>query len=125
MDQIINLRNYPAKGLDERLTLARREYPGMKIVYVGRPTVLGNPYELNGNDKFDKAAALSSVDQYRKYLWKRLEANDPRIIESLKAIDENTILACWCYPNPCHSTVIWNAWHWLKSKERVRCNSMV
>ncbi len=120
MDQIINLRDFRAPTLEERLALAKREYPGMKILYVGRPTALGNPFELYGSQKHDPKKRDNSIARYRRWLWEKIKEEDPDVMNALGLIDENTILACWCAPAPCHSNVIWAAWHYLKCKERVR-----
>jgi len=119
MDQIINLRDFHASTLEERLRLAKREYPGMKIIYVGRPTALGNPYELFGQDKHNPKKVAASIARYKVWLWGKIKEEDPDVMFALKNITEDTILACWCYPSPCHSQVIWAAWHYLKCKERV------
>ena len=124
MDQIINLRDFrgeernPTK--ERRLELASREYPGMKVVYVGKGTPLGNPDEkfLKG-EKEDMKARLESIAKYRIWLWGKIKAEDQDVLAALSTIDENTILACWCHPLPCHSKVIWAAWHYVKSQERA------
>jgi hypothetical protein len=71
-------------------------------VYVGRPTVWGNPFivgsELIGGEKLtaEKAVAL-----YRQY------ANDAFNERDLKACLRGKNLACWCPLNqPCHADVL-------------------
>jgi hypothetical protein len=120
MDRIINLRDFKAKTLEERLALAKREYPGIHIQYAGRPSALGNPYELFGNETKDLKKINASIAQYRVWLWAKLQSEDKAILAEFDLITADTILACWCYPLPCHSQVIWAARHWLKSKERIR-----
>ena len=54
MDRIINLHDFYAHGLDERMAKARREFPGIKVVYVGRTqkgsTIATSPLH-NGNSR--------------------------------------------------------------------------
>ena len=125
MDQIINLRDFRAPTLEERLVLAKREYPGMKILYVGRPTALGNPYELFGQEKHNPKKRDASIARYKVWLWGKIKEGDADVMMALNMITEDTILACWCAPAPCHSNVIWAAWHYLKRKERVSSQEVV
>jgi hypothetical protein len=128
MDQIINLHDFPATTLKKRLELAEREYPGMRILYVGRPqdgfpaipSPLRNTVYLSRQDERDMKKRLANIAAYKKALWEKIRAGDKAVMDELASIDENTILACWCNPLPCHSQVIWAAWHYVKSKERVR-----
>jgi Domain of unknown function (DUF4326) len=71
-------------------------------VYVGRPTVWGNPFivgsELIGGEKLtaEKAVAL-----YRQY------ASDAFNERDLKACLRGKNLACWCpLGQPCHADVL-------------------
>ncbi len=120
MDQIINLGDYIPlsstfhEALRERLEMAQRDFPNMKIMYVGRPSALANPFKVA--NKKDMNQRRESVAKYRRYLWFRLRAKDTEIGEALESIDENTVLAGWCHPLPCHSQVIWAAWHWWKAE---------
>ena len=124
MDQIINLRDFRGEERnptrERRLELARREYPGMTVMYVGKGTPLGNKdEEFFAKGKEDMQARLKSIAKYRVWIWGKIKANDPEVMAALNAITEDTILACWCHPLPCHSKVIWAAWHYVKSKERA------
>lgn len=128
MDQIINLHDFPASSLQERLELAGREYPNMKIVYVGRPqggfpvkpSPLRSKFWLSSADAKDPKKRADSIEAYRRDLYKLIKAGDVEVLAALRAIDDSTILACWCYPLPCHSQVIWAAWHWLMSKDAAK-----
>ena len=73
-------------------------------VYVGRPTVWGNP--------FSKGSKTQNIADFRRYAEKR-HAKDPSWLAPLKGKD----LVCWCAPNGCHGDVIleilendWDAW---------------
>ena len=74
-------------------------------VYVGRPTLFGNPYRVQSETR------EQAVQQYRAWLrrqWQRGGA----VKEALRALarayierDELTLL-CWCAPRRCHAEVI-------------------
>ena len=65
-------------------------------VYVGRPTMWSNPYELgvDGN----RATVLA---YYRRYLYQLL-SRDQEFLEPLRGKD----LVCWCAPKPCHADLL-------------------
>lgn len=70
-------------------------------IYVGRPTIWGNPFKLihgSGVSKIDRAKAIKS---YRGWLECRL-AVEPDFLTPLKGKD----LVCWCAPLPCHADVL-------------------
>lgn len=75
-------------------------------VYIGRPSVLGNPYPLKKGEPRG-----STLDRYRKYLQKKIAQNDPDIVGELNRLADiaengDLYLGCWCTPNPCHGDVI-------------------
>lgn len=128
-DQYINLSDFYTqekdfeKGLQDRLQKARREYPSMTIYYVGRIKgeyrPLANTHWLSKEDKRDPVKVSKSIADYKLDLWEKIRAGNPAVLQALHEIDDRTILACWCWPKPCHSQVIWAAWHWLKARERA------
>jgi hypothetical protein len=74
-------------------------------VYVGRPTVLGNPYTLQAYTRTD------AIARYRIWLrrqWQVGGAVKEALLELARAYterDELTLL-CWCAPRRCHAEVI-------------------
>ena len=75
-------------------------------VYVGRGTPLGNPYTV------DKYGVERCMTLYRKWLWDKIEQNDPKVLEALAGITPEHGLVCSCAPKPCHADVIIVAWQW-------------
>lgn len=70
-------------------------------VYVGRPTIWGNPYKVGG--MYHVACAYDAVVAYRVYLEGLIRAQNPGFIERLRGKD----LACWCpLDQPCHADVL-------------------
>lgn len=84
-----------------------------RVEYVGRPTVLGNPYRI-GRDG-DRAAV---IEKYRRWLWGRMQGDTPqrRELERLLGLAKTgpLALACYCKPLACHGDVIKRALAYLE-----------
>ena len=82
--------------------------------YIGRPSVLGNPYSHKEKTiaKFKVPTIDKAVDSYDVYLRGKIVDGDKEIIDELKRLlkiykRENLILGCWCFPfHRCHGDVI-------------------
>lgn len=61
-------------------------------VYIGRPSIWGNPYEI-GRD----GTRAEVIEKYRRWVG---EQELP--IETLRG----KTLGCWCAPQPCHGDVL-------------------
>jgi hypothetical protein len=83
---------------------------GEKGVYVGRPSALGNPYSI-GQD----GGRATVIQSYRRWLWRRLQAKDSRVLAALRELSEDSVLVCWCAPAACHAEVIARAWAWARA----------
>ena len=79
-----------------------KKAPKGTFCYVGRPTVFGNPFNLE--DPSDEAARVAVVESYREYFLRRVASDDVfrRAVLALKGRD----LGCWCAPRLCHASVI-------------------
>lgn len=83
---------------------------------------LGNPFKLQCRDPEEVRTVL---EQYRAWLYGEIQAGNKSVLSLLKAIDEDTTLACWCCemegeeifdePLVCHAQLIFRAARWLKS----------
>ena len=62
-------------------------------VYVGRPTVWGNP--------FSKGSKQQNIEDFREYAVERLQ-REPNWLNPLRDKD----LVCWCAPAGCHGDVL-------------------
>jgi len=94
-------------------------------VYIGRksgvrPTSpLSNPYRMR-----DESQRGVVIAKYRKWLWAKIVARDPKVTEELwRLLDlakrpEGVTLLCWCAPKPCHGDVIASALRWLDEEIR-------
>lgn len=109
---------------------------GARIFYVGRPSVLGNPFyhERAGRAYLGLTAKVETrekaVQDFRKllqvheiaykagkddaYLWNEVR----RIANTIsKAPNEDWALMCWCYPEACHADVISKAIIYVLEKD--------
>jgi hypothetical protein len=74
--------------------------------YVGRPTVLGNPFQIGVAGEREKV-----IEKYRYWLAEKLLLDSPQrlalehLAELLKG-EMALALACWCAPEACHADVI-------------------
>ena len=80
--------------------------------YVGRPSVLGNPFVI-GHDG-DRAEVVA---KYRRWLWIQMREDGP-VLHEIDRLAEKFIkqrgltLVCWCAPKACHADVIASAIEW-------------
>lgn len=90
-------------------------------VYIGRPSVLGNPFHIGAHGTRDEVIA-----QYRVWLWQQIQAQTAVFQElqrlAIQAQHNDFVLLCWCKEGdrevPCHGDVVQSAIHWLNGKER-------
>jgi hypothetical protein len=96
--------------------IQRKRERGWKMprnaVYVGRPTIWGNPFRPHNGDcdhpdcgpkSHPPLTRQGAVDAYRRYLPGLLAVQPTGLIESLRGKD----LACWCpLDQPCHADVL-------------------
>lgn len=82
--------------------------------YIGRPSILGNPYSHKKDSIADIIVESRdiAVDSYRNYFYKRINDNDDKFINELNKLynyykeNKQLNLVCWCYPLRCHGEVI-------------------
>jgi hypothetical protein len=68
-------------------------------VYIGRPSIFGNPFEIGKDGNREDV-----IKKYREYFYERIEKdiNFRAKIRNLKG----KILGCWCKPEDCHGDII-------------------
>lgn len=78
-----------------------RKAPKGSFAYVGRPSIVGNPFPLeNPRDDNERARV---IEQYRGWFLRQVTQPAFRAaVEALRGQD----LGCWCAPRPCHGDVI-------------------
>ena len=87
--------------------------------YVGRPSLLGNPFQV-GRDG-SRAQVIAS---YRRWLWAQLQepgsAQRQELERLLAQAQAGPLeLLCWCAPLACHAEVIRSALLWLSAQPRM------
>lgn len=94
--------------------------PTAKDVYIGRPTVLGNPYTSKELDKtkaeYQCATPEESVLKYGHWLKAQVDLGNRQIMDALLAIPRDANLVCWCHPNPCHGDMVVKALKMLEKR---------
>jgi len=74
--------------------------------YIGRPSPLGNPFEITL-----KRSRTEVISMYREWLLTKLETTNPTqkafmiLVENYMRTGELTLI-CWCSPLECHGEVI-------------------
>lgn len=63
-------------------------------VYIGRPSIFGNPFPLSGGE-----SRKSVLKKYVIYLRDKLK--DPEFFKRVSEL-KGKKLVCWCKPLPCH-----------------------
>jgi hypothetical protein len=86
------------------ITIVNKHH-GSSGVYVGRPTVLGNPSTLEAYTRTD------AIARYRIWLrqqWQRQGEVHAALLQLARRYHERgeLTLACWCAPQRCHAEVI-------------------
>lgn len=86
--------------------------PTENDVYIGRGSVLGNPF-TSIKDKQTKAEFIcdsreESVESFRKYIEEKIASKDKKICDELNKIYKmpQVNLVCFCKPKSCHGDII-------------------
>lgn len=68
-------------------------------VYVGRPSIFGNPFTIGKNGNREEV-----IEKYRDYFLNKINSN----LQFKKAVEKlrGKVLGCWCYPKDCHARII-------------------
>jgi len=94
--------------MKEKLVIkVARKGQGLRGVYVGRPTPLGNPFRLEREDQREEVVA-----RYAAWLEEELRKGNPVVTRALKELyrtlqrQGSITLICFCAPRRCHAEVI-------------------
>jgi hypothetical protein len=74
------------------------EAPPPGSVYVGRPTIWGSPFVMQG-----ERTRNHSIDCYRRWIMAPEQAP---LRERARLELRGKDLVCWCAPKPCHADVL-------------------
>lgn len=75
-------------------------------VYVGRPSILGNPFII-GKD----GDRTEVIQKFRRWLWHEIQRQEGPVYEEIQRLVKlaemgDLVLSCWCSPQPCHAEII-------------------
>ena len=113
MCEIVNFRHYRSVDRLKRAFGDHWLYIGRRNRAAGLPqSPLANPFRARDYGRGQ------TIPLYRRWLWERIQNGDLVILEMLRAINEASVLVCWCTPDPCHGDVIKAAAAWLQLREK-------
>jgi hypothetical protein len=84
-------------------------------VYVGRPSILGNPFKVGRDGSLEEVIA-----KYRVWLWGEIQKHGSvfdKLVELVELSKSGDLtLVCWCHPKKCHADIIRNAIMWMRKQ---------
>lgn len=93
-----------------------KHQPSSTDFYIGRGSVLGNPF--TGSKELSNTKALFQADSreeaialYRNWINQKIQQRDPTVVAALNLIylmakQDGVKLICYCKPQACHGDVI-------------------
>lgn len=73
-------------------------------VYIGRPSIFGNPFTVKGKRSryavTECATAEEALEKYERHV-----RGNPSLLAKVKKL-RGRVLECWCKPAPCHGDVL-------------------
>lgn len=98
--------------------LNKRLYRGSRGTFIGRPSVLGNPFRLGYDGNREQV-----LEKYKQYLWNEIKGKTQVYEELLKlaatARKSDLFLECFCFPRSCHGMIIRDAINWINSQDTL------
>ena len=87
------------------ITIVNQHHSASVGVYVGRPTLLGNPYHVQ---RYGRAQAMQRYRVWLRRQWQVGGAVKAALLDLARAYQAQGALTlrCWCAPRPCHAAVI-------------------
>jgi hypothetical protein len=79
-------------------------------VYVGRPSVLGNPFKIGKDGTTTREDAIRRYDEWFNNQLQSSVQIEEAVIQCLSTLykTKKLTLICWCYPKSCHADIIKN-----------------
>jgi hypothetical protein len=101
-NKIVNLSFYSNLEINTDTTKVVHCKKSEYDVYIGRPSLWGNPYSSK-NGTLAKYRCGSESEAIQNYeVWIESQSD---LIEELKTL-KGKLLGCWCSPKPCHGDVL-------------------
>lgn len=85
------------------------------VIYIGRGSVLGNPYtSIQGREtkaKYIVSSKEESIENFKNHLLECIEKKDKEVCDMLNKIyklslEGEVFLSCYCKPKSCHGDII-------------------
>lgn len=73
-------------------------------VYVGRPSIWGNPHPVS--PKYCYRCDAEHSRESAILLFEEDVRSNPSLVAAVKSKLKGKVLGCWCAPNPCHGDVL-------------------
>lgn len=97
-----------------KLVNIKNHIPTEYDFYIGRPSILGNPYSHKEHSIADVIvdSTNESIDLYKKYFYGRIESGDKDFIDKLDKMYDfykehgKLNICCFCFPKRCHGDII-------------------
>lgn len=86
-------------------------------VYIGRPSIYGNPFKMTEAVPREKA-----IHGHKLWLWHEIKEGRWQHLDRLinLAEDGGVELECFCAPKPCHGDTIIKACNWInENREKL------
>lgn len=90
--------------------------PSTNDIYVGRGSILGNPYtsiqHKETKAEFVCSSPQESLTKFHEYFREKIITKDKKICDELNRIwkiaklGQQVNLVCYCAPKPCHANII-------------------
>jgi len=75
-------------------------------LYIGRPSIWGNPFSIGKDGTREEV-----IKKYEEYV-----RNNKALMNWISLLHKDTVLGCWCHPQPCHGDIIIKIWKELYEK---------
>jgi Domain of unknown function (DUF4326) len=100
------------------ISVVNKRYHRGEGVYIGRPSLLGNPFRIG-----EHGTRKEVIAKYRAWLWRQIQQEGPVYRELLCLADVarrgDLYLICWCKrpdrQTDCHGDILKSAITWINS----------
>jgi hypothetical protein len=108
---VVNIKQFAS------VAALNKAFPG-RWLYVGRfNTYYRLPASVLANQKwpgFETMTKTERIERFRQWLWAKIQARDEEVLSELRQITEQTVIVCFCAPEPCHGEVIARAARYVR-----------
>jgi hypothetical protein len=103
--QIVNFRQYGSASVLDENGWVYMSHRNRRYGLAAGP--LANPYAITIDIGRER-----SLKQYRSRLAALIKSRNAVILAALRDLNKDSVLVCWCAPQPCHAEIIERAWYY-------------